>query len=343
MFFLNTYGSPLLQAMVGLRTDETSVSRRIGRDGVREATAKQAATHLEQQIDQGGVIEAAVRALIYVRFPEGKVDEHGFAALKQISAELTAKRMAWSGLNCSTSRSTSQPSPGNRQRRSKQMSTHYPGRERYTRLLHAAQALPPVTTAVAHPCDRVSLEGVIEAARLGLIKPILVVSPTRIQPVATELGLDIARYPLVEAAHGHDSAAKAVELVRQGKAEALMKGSLRTDELIGAVVARDTGVRTARRISHCFVMDVPGHDSLPDHHRCRCQYRARSRRQGRYCAECDRPRPCIAVRGGSGCNPVSNGDHQPQGAIDGRSRSLVHNGRSRSDHRRRARRLARPR
>jgi pimeloyl-ACP methyl ester carboxylesterase len=86
--FFNTYGSPLLQAMVGLRADETSVSRRIGRDVAREAAASQAAAHLEQQIDQGGLIEAAVRALIYVRLPEGKVDERGFAALKQISTEV---------------------------------------------------------------------------------------------------------------------------------------------------------------------------------------------------------------------------------------------------------------
>jgi pimeloyl-ACP methyl ester carboxylesterase len=91
-FFFNTYGSPILQAMVGLRADETSVSRHIGRDVAREAAAKQAAVRLEQQIDQGGLIEAAVRALIYVRLPEGKVDERGFAALKQISAELPAAK-----------------------------------------------------------------------------------------------------------------------------------------------------------------------------------------------------------------------------------------------------------
>jgi Protein of unknown function (DUF3141) len=91
-FFFNTYGSPIVQAMVGLRADDTSVSRHIGRDVAREAAAKQAAVYLEQQIDQGGLIEAAVRALIYVRLPEGKVDERGFAALKQISAELPAAK-----------------------------------------------------------------------------------------------------------------------------------------------------------------------------------------------------------------------------------------------------------
>src|ERR1700751_1087444 len=132
-------------------------------------------------------------------------------------------------------------------------------RDRYERLLRHAQALPPVTTAVAHPCDEVSLKGAVEAARLGLIAPILVGPPDRIRDIAERAGLDISRFPLKESAHSHDSAAKAVELVREGKAEALMKGSLHTDELMAAVVARDTGIRTARRISHCFVMDVPGH------------------------------------------------------------------------------------
>jgi len=91
-FFFNTYTSPIVQAMVGLRADETSVSRRIGRDVAREAAAKESAVQLERRIDEGGLIEAAVRALIYVRLPEGKVDERGFAALKQISAELPAAR-----------------------------------------------------------------------------------------------------------------------------------------------------------------------------------------------------------------------------------------------------------
>ena len=91
-FFFNTYGSPIVQAMVGLRADEPSVSRSIGRDVAREAAAKEAAVHLEQQIDQGGLIEASVRALLYVRLPEGTADERGFAALKQISAELPAAK-----------------------------------------------------------------------------------------------------------------------------------------------------------------------------------------------------------------------------------------------------------
>jgi phosphate acetyltransferase len=136
---------------------------------------------------------------------------------------------------------------------------HGDGHRRYGRLLEAAQNLPPVATVVAHPCDRVSLESVVEAARLRLIDPILVGPPARIGDVAAEAGLDIGAFRVVASAHSHDSAEKAVALVRKGEAEALMKGSLHTDELMAAVVARDTGIRTARRISHCFVMDVPGH------------------------------------------------------------------------------------
>jgi phosphate acetyltransferase len=121
------------------------------------------------------------------------------------------------------------------------------------------KALPPTPTAVAHPCDESSLRGAVDAARAGLIAPILVGPAARIREVAAKAGLDISAYPVVEAAFSQESAAKAVELVRAGKAEALMKGSLHTDELMGAVVRRDTGLRTARRVSHCFIMDVPGH------------------------------------------------------------------------------------
>jgi phosphate acetyltransferase len=131
--------------------------------------------------------------------------------------------------------------------------------EKYERLVETAQRQPPVTTAVAHPCDDVSLESAVEAARLHLIVPVLVGPVARIRDVATRAGIKIDGLEIVDAAHSHDSAAKAVELVRSGRAEALMKGSLHTDEVMGAVVSRDAGIRTARRISHCFIMDVPGH------------------------------------------------------------------------------------
>ncbi|MBS1214913.1 MAG: phosphate acetyltransferase, partial [Proteobacteria bacterium] len=131
--------------------------------------------------------------------------------------------------------------------------------ERYERLIERCKKLSPVPTAVAHPCDESSLQGAVDAARAGLIAPILVGPAARIREIASKAGLDISGYPIVEAAFSQESAAKAVEQVRNGHAEALMKGSLHTDELMGAVVKRDTGLRTARRISHCFVMDVPGY------------------------------------------------------------------------------------
>ena len=132
-------------------------------------------------------------------------------------------------------------------------------REKYERLIAAARTHAPLTTAVVHPCDEVSLESAVEAAREGLLAPILVGPAARIRAVAAKASLDIGAFEIVESAHSHDSAAKAVELVRCGRAEALMKGSLHTDELMGAVVSGATGIRTARRISHCFVMDVPRH------------------------------------------------------------------------------------
>src|SRR5271165_5817419 len=133
------------------------------------------------------------------------------------------------------------------------------GREKYQRLIAAAQKETTIKVAVAHPCDDVSLHGAIEAHKLGLIDPILVGPPERIRNAAKEARLDISGFEVVASAHSHDSAAKAVGLVTAGRVEALMKGSLHTDELMAAVVAREGGIRTERRISHCFVMDVPGH------------------------------------------------------------------------------------
>ena len=130
---------------------------------------------------------------------------------------------------------------------------------KYERLVERARKHPAMAPAGAHPCDAVSLESAVEAARLGLLTPILVGPAVRLTDVAARAGLDISAFDIVDSRHSHDSAAKAVELVKAGRAEALMKGSLHTDELMGAVVARESGIRTARRISHCFVMDVPSH------------------------------------------------------------------------------------
>ena len=131
--------------------------------------------------------------------------------------------------------------------------------ERYERLIARCEGLPPTPTAVAHPCDDSSLRGAVDAAKAGLIAPILVGPAARMRDVAAKAGLDISPYTIVDAEFSEESAAKAVAEVRAGRAQALMKGSLHTDELMGAVVRRETGLRTARRISHCFVMDVPGH------------------------------------------------------------------------------------
>jgi phosphate acetyltransferase len=131
--------------------------------------------------------------------------------------------------------------------------------EKYRRLLDFCKSLPPTPTAVAHPCDESSLRGAMDAARIGLISPILVGPRARIDRIATEFGIALGSATVVDTPHSEASAARAVEIVREGKAEALMKGSLHTDELMGAVVNRDTGLRTARRVSHCFVMDVPSY------------------------------------------------------------------------------------
>jgi phosphate acetyltransferase len=132
---------------------------------------------------------------------------------------------------------------------------------KYQRLIEYCRTLPPLPVAVAHPCDRSSLEGAVEAAKVGLIAPVLVGPRARIEAVAAENGIDIAAYPLIDAPYSQASAAAAVACVKEGQAEALMKGSLHTDELMAAVVKRETGLRTARRISHCFVMDVPDHET----------------------------------------------------------------------------------
>jgi phosphate acetyltransferase len=142
---------------------------------------------------------------------------------------------------------------------SPQPGAHEQSHEKFDRLVATAQRNPAVVTAVAHPCDQVSLEGAVQAANLKLIAPVLAGPAAKIRDAAARAGLDISPFEIVDAEHSHDAAEKAVALVRAGRAEALMKGSLHTDELMGAVVARETGLRTARRISHCFIMDVPGH------------------------------------------------------------------------------------
>jgi phosphotransacetylase len=129
--------------------------------------------------------------------------------------------------------------------------------DKYERLIALTRENPAILTAVAHPCDDSSLRGAIEAAEAGLIVPILVGPAGKIRAVAEKSGLDITPYEIIDVPHSHGAAAEAVNLVRTGRAELLMKGSLHTDELMGAVMKRDTGLRTGRRVSHAFIMDVP--------------------------------------------------------------------------------------
>jgi phosphotransacetylase len=135
--------------------------------------------------------------------------------------------------------------------------TRQTGTGKYEALLARCRSLDPVPTAVAHPCEATALAGAIDAGANGLIVPILVGPAAKIREVAGASRIDLGNARIVDTPHSHASAAKAVELVRQGDAELLMKGSLHSDELLGAVVARETGLRTGRRISHVFIMDVP--------------------------------------------------------------------------------------
>jgi phosphotransacetylase len=129
--------------------------------------------------------------------------------------------------------------------------------DHYEALLKRCRELQPISTAVAYPCEATALSGAIEAAEAGLITPILVGPAETIRKVAKETGLNIESYLIEDVAEPKAAAVKAVELVRAARAEMLMKGSLHTDDLLGAIVASATGLRAGRRISHAFVMSVP--------------------------------------------------------------------------------------
>jgi len=136
------------------------------------------------------------------------------------------------------------------------------GTGKYEQLLNRCKNLEPVPTAVAHPCEASALAGAMEAGDLGLIRPILVGPSSRIKAVAKSAGVNLGKTEIFDTAHSVESAVRAVLLVREGKAELLMKGSLHTDELMSAIVSREGGLRTGRRISHVFVMDVPTYHKI---------------------------------------------------------------------------------
>jgi len=133
---------------------------------------------------------------------------------------------------------------------------------RFRQVIEQARGLVPIRTAVVHPVDRNSLLGAIDAARAGLIVPVLVGPETKIRAVAAAESVDLVPWALVATRHSHEAAERAVAMVRAGEVEALMKGSLHTDELMHEVVAKETGIRTARRLSHVFVVDVPTYARL---------------------------------------------------------------------------------
>lgn len=131
--------------------------------------------------------------------------------------------------------------------------------DRFHELMARAASGSAISTAVVHPCDEVSLRAALEAANAGLIIPILVGPSARIHAAAKKAQLDIDALRLVDTPHSHAAAATAVALVRSGEARLLMKGALHTDELMHAVVAADSGLRTDRRLSHVYLFDVPGY------------------------------------------------------------------------------------
>jgi len=133
----------------------------------------------------------------------------------------------------------------------------HPGTGKYEQLMNRCRGLEPVPTAVAYPCEETALAGAIDAGTQGLIVPILVGPAATIREISKSKGIDLGSTEIVDVFGSQASAAKAVALVREGKAELLMKGSLHSDEVLGAVIARETGLRTGRRLSHVFLMDVP--------------------------------------------------------------------------------------
>jgi len=130
---------------------------------------------------------------------------------------------------------------------------------KYDRLIAAAKAVPPVSTIVVHPCDETSLRGVVDSAGASIIHPVLVGPEAKIRNTASKHGLDISGFEIIDAPHSEAAAAKGVELIHLAKGEMLMKGSLHTDELMRSITAKVNGLRTDRRISHVFIMDVPAY------------------------------------------------------------------------------------
>ena len=206
--------------------------------------------------------------------------------------------------------------------------------ERFRTLLARAAGGEPVSTAVAHPCDASALGAATEAARAGLIRPILVGPKSKIIRAAERAGADIAAFRLIDVPHSDAAATEAVALVRRGEASLLMKGSLHTDELLRAVLAADSGLRTERWISHVYLMDVPSYprpllftDAVDQH----C---SRSGAEARHRAERHRPGACHGHRDATCGDSVGGRNGKREAALDAGCRRALQDGRPRTDHRR---------
>ena len=213
--------------------------------------------------------------------------------------------------------------------------------KKYDRLIARCKAMPPTPCAVAHPCDESSLRGAVQARQMGLLKPILVGPKARIEAVAAQFKLDISGCEVVDAPHSVGSAETAVRLAREGKAEMLMKGSLHTDELMAAVVKRETGLRTEPAHQPLLHHGRAGDRPRGHHHRRGREHLPDARGQGPHRPERHRPGSRAGAGAAQGGDPVRDGDDQSAGALDDRGRRAVQDGRAGPDHRRPARRAAR--
>ena len=188
----------------------------------------------------------------------------------------------------------------------------------FRRLLDAARRSHPIRTAVVHPCDAVSLVSAMEAMEARLIVPILVGPIAKIRKVAAEAGRALEGIEILDVPHSHAAAERAVALGREAKVDALMKGALHTDELMAAVIDSSGGLRTERRMSHVFALDVPHHREAGVHHRCGGEHCAQPRLQARHHPKRARPPACARHRIAEGGDLVGSGNGEWQDAIDHR-------------------------
>ena len=213
---------------------------------------------------------------------------------------------------------------------------------RYRQLIEMTRGMEPIRTAVVHPVDAVSLIGAIEAGREKLIVPVLVGPEDRIRAAAEAAKLDLGAYEVVPTEHSEAAAAQAVAMARAGKVEALMKGALHTDELMRAVVDGERGLRTHRRISHVFAMDVPGYPRPLFITDAAINIYPDARGQARHRAERDRSGARARDRDAKGRDPVGGRDGHGDDQVHARRRRALQDGRPRADHRRHRRRPAWP-